>query len=170
MKIIGFDQSLTQTAIVVLERDTLELINFHVIKTKGKTRDGEEDFSITDRISNIRNTAKDLIENTENLEACAIEGLSLNKNSKTVRLLAGLFYNLTVLFKEKEVPFHVIAPTTVKKTAQKGSASKEEVFSCLPEEVAEAFLEAGYKKTTGLLDLSDAYFIALSAINKIKNT
>ena len=168
-EIMGIDQSITHTAVVILDEDTLKMKSFKVIKTKNRNgRDGEE-FSYTQRIISIRDIVKNTIEKEKNIRLCAIEGLSLNKNSKTARPLAGLFYMLTSLFTDREVPYHVIPPASVKKTAHSGNASKEEVFAALPEEISEAFIEAGYKKTTGLFDLSDAYFIAITAINKIRN-
>lgn len=167
MKIIGIDQSITHTAIVVLDEHTRELIDFTVIKTILKNKEGSEEFSFTQRIKNSRDASNEFIEKYYDTRLCAIEGLSLSRNSKTARPLAGLFYALTIMIDEKEIPFDVIAPKSAKKTAGNGNASKEEVFAALPENVAERFIEAGYKKTTGLMDLSDAYFIALTALNKI---
>jgi len=169
MSIIGIDQSITHTAVVILDKKTLKMKSFKVIKTKNREgKDGKE-FSYTQRIISIRDILKNIMKDEENIKLCAIEGLSLNKNSKTARPLAGLFYTLTSLFYDSETPYSVIPPASVKKTAHSGNASKEQVFAALPEEISEAFIEAGYKKTTGLFDLSDAYFIAITAINKIRN-
>jgi Holliday junction resolvasome RuvABC endonuclease subunit len=55
----------------------------------------------------------------------------------------------------------VVVPGTVKKFATgSGKATKEEMIDSLPKHVREYFDALGVKKTTGLADLTDAYFIA----------
>jgi len=58
-------------------------------------------------------------------------------------------------------PMEIVPPTSVKKFgASYGFAKKEAMIDALPKDVREYFLSLGVKKTTGLSDLADAYFIA----------
>jgi len=63
----------------------------------------------------------------------------------------------------------IIAPLTVKKQATgNGRAKKNEMIECLPSYNLNKFKKLGYKKTTGLGDLADAYWIAKTAHKKYK--
>lgn len=168
MKILGIDQSITHTAYILIETNGFSIQDHGVLKTIKNVGEREE-FSYTTRIKNLRDGMLRVINNNQP-DFIAMEGLSMARNSTTARPLGGLFYIFTVLFEDLEIEFDIIPPKTVKKTAISGNASKEEVFEALPEDVKELFIESGFKKTTGLYDLADSYFIAKTAWNKIQGS
>lgn len=151
--IIGIDQSFTNNAFCVFN-NLGELIDFDVIKSKKVS----EDTSYEERILEITEALFERLERY-NIRHISLEGLAMARNSVTARPLAGLFYYLCIEFKKRGIPYSVISPTTVKKFAIKGNAKKEEMYAVIPENIKEKFLEKGFKKTTGLFDLTDAYFI-----------
>ena len=151
--IIGIDQSFTNNAFCIFN-NLGELVDFDVIKSKKVT----DDTSYEERILEITEALFEKLER-HNIRHISLEGLSMAKNSITARHLAGLFYYLCIEFKKRGISYSVIPPTTVKKFAVKGNAKKEEMFEVLPQDIKEQFLERGFKKTTGLFDLTDAYFI-----------
>ena len=80
---IGIDQSFKNTAYCLFENDVL--IDFGVIKTVGKSKDGlETDYA--DRISRITEEIVGII-NKNKVEEVSFEGLSMAKNSTTARPL-----------------------------------------------------------------------------------
>jgi len=57
-------------------------------------------------------------------------------------------------------PFLEVPPKSAKKFATgNGNASKQDMIVNLPPNVMQRFMEENYKKTTGLADLADSYFI-----------
>lgn len=93
-------------------------------------------------------------------DVIGFEGLAYAKNGNATRDLAGLlFTTVTILRYIDRYNVEVVAPTEVKKTAVKGNASKDELVEALPDEIRHEFDAIGVKKTTGLRDLSDAYWI-----------
>lgn len=152
---IGIDQSFTNTAYCLFENDVL--IDFGVIKTVGKSKDGlETDYA--DRISRITEEIIDII-NKNKVEEVSFEGLSMAKNSTTARPLGGLYFHMIIEIRKLCIPINIIPPKSVKAFAVKGTAKKIDMIAALPEDIYEKFSKKGYKKTTGLADLADAYFI-----------
>jgi Holliday junction resolvasome RuvABC endonuclease subunit len=166
MIICGIDQSLTSTAVLIFNLNTEEVISCNLIKTKNK--DKAKEFTKEERIKSIRDEIKVLLEKY-NVEYVFLEGLSLkNKNSVSARDLSGLFYSIVILCLDNQIPYTFFPPTTVKAFAYKGNASKEEILSRIPENVREMFDKLKAKKTTGIFDLADAYFIGQLGIKKFK--
>jgi Holliday junction resolvasome RuvABC endonuclease subunit len=63
----------------------------------------------------------------------------------------------------------IIPPKTVKKIATgNGNASKDDMIEHLPKIVREEFAAIGYKKSTGLKDLADAYWIGIACVELLK--
>ena len=149
---MGIDQSFTSSGIIILNND--DIIHSECFKTNKKANSFNRAHVITMRI-------KELIEE-HNPDIIAIEGLAFGMRGNATRDLAGLQFVIVtyiqeVLFKEVDI----ISPLTVKKFATgSGNSKKEEMISHLPEEVLQLFLSTGVKKTTGLADLTDAYWIA----------
>jgi len=135
---------------------------------KSTKRNGEQEYSPEERIFAL-NEAIQAVVTEYNCEFVFLEGLSLNSNSRTMRDLAGLYYVLKSSFFGNGVPCYHIPPKSVKAFALNGNAKKEEMFEVIPEEDKEKLIETKAKKTTGLYDLSDAYFIGKFGINKLKN-
>ena len=161
MIFLGIDQSLSNTALVI-QNEKEEVLYFNVIKTK-KT----EDSTTESRILYIKNQVERLLNQYPNIEFIGIEGLSYgNVNSRSVRELGGVYYVLLTLFLEYNKKYFIVSPREVKKIGSgNGTADKDYLYSLLPQKVKEMF-SSKYKKTTGLRDLSDAYFIGKSAYLK----
>lgn len=166
MNICGIDQSLTHTAIVIFDYYTEEIVDLKIFKSTKK--DGNRELSPEERIFALNNTVQNYIEENR-CEYVFIEGLSLNSNSRTMRDLAGLYYVIKASLIGMGTPCHHIPPKSVKAFALNGKASKEEMFEVIPEEDKKIIIDTKAKKTTGLYDLSDAYFIGKLGLYKLKN-
>lgn len=94
----------------------------------------------------------------------ALEGLPYGMQSTSVRSLSALYFCLLLHFEKTETLVTVVTPTQAKKCAVKGNASKQEVYEALPQELREQIEQKGFKKTTGMYDIADAYWIALAAL------
>lgn len=153
MNLMSIDQSLSCSGIVIWVDGKFK--TWDIIKTD--TKQGT--------ILRIREIAKKLNElvKTHNIDYIVIESLPFGINSTSVRPLAALYYciwntciNLGIEFTEANV-------TAVKKSATgSGKAKKGDMIEALlstAPEVHASILKAGVKKTTGLADLADAYFI-----------
>ena len=153
MRILGIDQSYTSSGFVVLQDD--EIIHTEIFKTPKD----EDVFSRAWRISEkvvamVREYA---------VESVSIEGLAFGSvNANATRDLAGLqFLIVTKLRLVEKIPVMITAPTSLKKFATgAGKATKKEMIASLPSSVLEHFKSLGFKVTTGLADITDAYFLA----------
>lgn len=164
---IGVDQSLSKTAYCILSED-YDLLDFGVIKTDSKSTLFKRCLTISSEL--FTQVTSFLLKNHPKSTYIFIrEGLSFGSISNSTRDLAYLVGYLESHFK---IPFKEISPKLLKRLATgNGSADKQEMFNSLPEPVRESFIDAGYKKTTGLYDLTDAYFIAMQYENSvIENT
>jgi Holliday junction resolvasome RuvABC endonuclease subunit len=154
MKVLAIDQSYTSTGIVLFEDGAFK--NAELYKTDPEKDVYERVWDLTLHIiSLVLDHKPDVI---------ALEGLAFSKFGNATRDLAGLQYTLVVTlrhtFKHKVV---IIPPNTVKKNATgKGNAKKPEMYEVLPEGVKQYFKDMGAKKTKGLFDLTDAYWIGKS--------
>jgi len=166
MIICGIDQSFTHTAVVIFDLDTEEIIDLKLFKTLKKV--GQIEYSPEERIFSIRDKVIEFVQ-SHYCSIVFIEGLSLNSNSRTMRDLAGLYYVLLTTFIDKVIPCVSFPPLSVKAFAKKGNSSKEEMFDLIPKIDQDILLESGAKKTTGIYDLSDAYYIGKLGIYKFKN-
>lgn len=150
---LGIDQSYTSTGWVV--NNDGDITNFGLIKTTG-----DDTFK---RAATVADHIVALCV-THNVEQVGIEGLAFGSVGNATRSLAGLlFVVVTTLQREcPEIKVDVVPPTTLKKFAtQKGKASKLEMVAALPPEVKQRITAAGYKKTTGMYDITDAYFLSM---------
>jgi Holliday junction resolvasome RuvABC endonuclease subunit len=157
MKILAIDQSYTSCGIVVLNDGQIQYVERFVTD---KTRDiFERAWELTEHLRAIALNCKP--------DVIALEGLAFAKNGNATRDLASLQSAIvTVLRFIDKYDTMIISPNTVKKVATgKGNSSKEEMVEMLPEDVRREFDALGVKKTTGLHDLCDAYFIGIAAQN-----
>ena len=155
MKVLAIDQSYTSCGIVVLNNSKLHFCERFVTDVEKDIF--ERAWEVVEHLRDIALSCKpDII---------AIEGLAFAKNGNATRDLAGLqFAIITTLRFVDGYNIIIIPPNTVKKTATgKGNASKVEMLDALPHQVRQEFDALGVKKSTGLLDLSDAYWIGKSA-------
>ena len=152
---IGIDQSYTSTGMIVLD-DNGEIVEIVNIKT--------------DKSDNIFYRAFDIANNivmkiNEYYPECkvAIEGLAFSMKGNATRDLAGLqFVIVTKVYEKFGFLMEIISPLSLKKFATgNGRAKKVDMFGNLSDKVKKIFIENGFKKSKGLYDITDAYFIAL---------
>ena len=156
---IGVDQSLTCTGYVVKQNDNI--VDFGTIKTTAA--DGD----VFARTQIIADKLSEIV-NSYNNQKVALEGLSFGQRGSATRDLAGLqFVIITTIRKTTKINNITIAPpTTIKKFAtgsggsKKKKTTKSDMVDSLPEHVLNAFKTKGYKKSSGLYDITDAYWIA----------
>lgn len=153
MNICGIDQSFTSTGACVISKDG-DLI--FADKYASDTND-----DIYSRAWEIAGWLSEVAKE-HNVAFCVLEGLAFASHGDATRNLAGLQFVLyCVLHFIEGHKVEVVVPTVVKKFATgNGRATKEEIIEKLPTDVLEYFKALGVKKTTGLADLADAYFIA----------
>lgn len=152
MKVLAIDQSYTYSGVVLLENKELNF--FEVLSTDKQFDTFQRALQISQRILDLTNYYKpDMI---------SLEGLSFGGIGNASRNLAGLQYSIiTLLYNNNFNNIKIIAPKTVKlKATGNGKAKKLDMLNALPEDVKNSFISGGFKKSTGLYDLADAYFIA----------
>lgn len=156
MKTLGLDQSFTSTGYTIFDEDK-SMISFGLLKIE-KTIE-----NIFDRALTIALKVCDII--TENdIKQVNIEGLAFGMRGDATRDLAGLQFTIITMIKHKnpQIVVNLISPKSVKKFATgSGKATKQEMMDALPTDIKQQFLDQNYKKTTGLADITDSYFIGL---------
>lgn len=160
MRVVGIDQSYTSSGIVLLEKgEFLEGHKFVANKEKNRFAQAHE---IALHIAEIVEDFKpDMI---------AIEGLAFGMRGNVTRDLGGLQFVIIAHLQEVlKYDVEIIAPTSAKKFATgSGRADKQSMIDSLPKHVYNYCANLGMKKTTGLSDMADAYWIAKTAENNIK--
>jgi Holliday junction resolvasome RuvABC endonuclease subunit len=158
MKTMGIDQSYNSTGIVILENGKMICAERFQSDNK-KDRFGQA-HQIALHIASVIDKFKP--------DTIAIEGLAFGMKGNVTRDLGGLQFVIVAHLQEvKKQHVEIIAPLTVKKYAtDNGRAKKEDMINSLPQIVLNEFTDMGLKKTTGLSDLADAYWIAKVAENK----
>jgi len=152
MIILGIDQSYTSSGIVILEDGNLKH-GHRFVADKG-----------TNRFAQAHNIALHIagVIGEYNPKLIAIEGLAFGMRGNVTRDLGGLQFVIIAHIQEvlkREVT--IVAPTSAKKFATgSGRAKKEDMIDSLPEYVHNYCTDLGMKKTTGLADMADAYWIA----------
>lgn len=160
MTILSVDQSYTSSGIVTLSEDG------RVLASELYKSDPEQDifqraWVITDHIASVADHC--------HARFVALEGLAYAKAGDATRDLAGLQFVITSVLRFIH-GYHVeiVYPTTAKKVATgKGNSKKEALLEVLPDDVRQAFDRMGAKKTTGLMDLTDAYWIGRTALETV---
>jgi len=162
MKILAIDQSYTSSGIIVFMDD--EMIHAERFPTSKHDNIFKRAASVADRVERV---AKEY-----EIDAIAMEGLAFGMRGSATRDLAGLQFVIAVHMQERHgYEVIIIAPLTVKKFATgSGKAKKEKMLECVPQNIKDYFGEKlGVKKTTGLLDMVDAYWIGKTAVSIRKN-
>ena len=126
---------------------------------------------ITDTVLQIKWMKEQVVQLMEEhkVTSVALEGLPYGMQSTSVRSLSALYFCLLLHFEKTETLVTVVTPTQAKKCAIKGNASKQEVYEALPQELREQVEQKGFKKTTGMYDIADAYWIAANALGLCEN-
>ncbi|MCI4411921.1 MAG: crossover junction endodeoxyribonuclease RuvC [Thiotrichales bacterium] len=155
--ILGIDQSFTSTGVVLTGFDK-EVRDFQIISTQKNDLDPLDIFKrsiiISDKIAQI-------CDNTHVTEL-RIEGLGMSSIGNATRNLAQLQYAIIseIIKKHPEIEIKIIAPTSLKKRSTgNGKATKQDMYDALPESVKTLFKDV--RKTKGLYDITDAYFLSV---------
>lgn len=161
MKILAIDQSYTSSGIVVFN-DTL-MIHAERFATNAELDTYDRAWEAATYMKRVADDYKP--------DIVALEGLAFNMVGDATRNLAGLQYTIVLQMRKfGNYKVEIIPPNTVKKVATgKGNAKKEALLEHLPNDVKKYFIEKlGAKKTKGLYDLTDAYWIGQSAYQLYK--
>jgi hypothetical protein len=154
MKTLGIDQSYKSCAVVIMNDD--ECIDFEILK-----KDEDEDV-FTNAYLLAYKIGKKVVEFTP--DRVILEGLSFGNLGNMTRDLAGLQFCIVTYIRHHLLylrPIDIVPPPTLKKFATgHGRAEKQDMIDKLPPTIAELFKAQGFKKTTGLSDLADAYHLA----------
>lgn len=126
---------------------------FDTIKTVG------EDIFL--RARQVAQELETIVNQQHNLQTIGIEGLAFSKFGNATRDLAGLqFVIMNTLRHELGQDVKIVSPNALKKFATgSGKAKKQEMVDFLPQHVLDLFKQQ-YKKSNGLYDVADAYWIA----------
>jgi len=156
MKVLAIDQSFTSCGIVILNDQEVEYAEKYVSDPA------------KDMFARAWEVAEHIlyVHQQHQPEYVAIEELAFNAIGNQTRNLAGLQYTIITRLRYVEgKDIRVVHPTSVKKIATgRGNAKKDELLEFLPKQALNYFLSLGVKKTTGLRDLCDAYWIGQAAI------
>lgn len=148
MTTIGIDQSFTCTAMYVVDGECNPIITIPSDKAD-------------DIFTRARHIADNVVQfaNEYKPEEIRIEGLAYGSTGSATRDLAGLQMLIICELRKAGFTPTIIPPNTLKKFATtKGNASKVEMHDALPQPIKDRI--AGYKKTKGLYDVVDAYWLA----------
>ena len=157
---LGIDQSLTKTAIVLVD-DDLKVISYAIASSDKNDNKFVRSKEIAEQIVNVCHREA----GGYYPDAIGIEGLPFgNMMGNVTRDLAGLqAIIISELIDEGftvDMDLHILSPTTIKKRATgSGKAKKEEVIESVPEPFAS--IVKSTPKTKGRDDLADAYWIAV---------
>ena len=154
MVYIGIDQSYTSTGFVVLDNNK-KIIDCKIFSTNKDDDIFKRSWDLSELI----------IQEISKYDECklSIEGLAFSMRGNATRDLAGLQFSIINKIKfilNKDIT--IVAPPTLKKSAiGSGKASKEEMIDALPTDILNLFTnEKKWKKSRGLTDVTDAYFLA----------
>jgi Holliday junction resolvasome RuvABC endonuclease subunit len=152
---LGIDQSFSSTGTVILDEES-NIIDVSIISSPKTVDFFERAWIISQELNNLIYKYKP--------SHIALEGLAFGGMGNATRQLSGLQYTIINSFRKDPnilIDCLIIPPTTVKKFATtKGSSKKEELYNCLPDYAKDRFTEMGLKKTKGLYDCVDAFWIS----------
>lgn len=168
-RVLGIDQSFTSAGYVILD-ESGEVVDFGTIRTVGEKNGVANDGDIFDRATMV--TEGMIAHATEHdVALVGLEGLAFSKFGNATRDLAGLQFVLITQLKKTKFGgnMEIISPNLVKKFATgKGSADKVAMAAAMPQKFLDDIAERNYKKTTGLYDIADAYWIARYTLEALK--
>lgn len=153
-RILGFDQSYTSSGYCVSVDSNVTA--FGTFKTN-------KELEVYKRAIETADFVVKLVQE-HNVEEIHFEGLAFGIRGDATRDLAGLLFTIitTVIRQIPDTKYTIIAPTSLKKFATgTGKSDKKAMIENVPPEVMEQFVTAKFKKTTGLADITDAYWLSL---------
>lgn len=148
---LGIDQSYTKCALVFLFEDGN--IKEYIILN------ADNNIDRYDQAAEIAWNIKEHCQSHKPDKIC-IEGLSFASIGNVTRDLAGLLFTIMITLRSEHSNIELVPAKSLKKFAVHGNAKKSEMFEKLPGHIKETLIQSGYKKTTGLFDLTDAYYLA----------
>ena len=154
---MGVDQSLTSTGVVLLTNGVIKR------ETDVWRITSNKDNNQYERVRQICDTFADILKSVAP-DRLVFEGLAFGAKGNSVRVLAGVQFGMIVealrLGYQVNSNLFIVTPNEVKKHATGvGNCDKQAMFKALPDNAREKLL-ANHKKTTGLFDVTDAYWIA----------
>lgn len=157
MRTLAIDQSFTHCAYVIADND--KVITFGVLTTDKERNHHERAFTLAGKLVEL------IMLNQ--IERVVLEDLAFGSAGNVAKSLAGLLYVLVhtcLMYNamyELNIGLDLVSPTSLKKFATgSGKADKAGVVEATPKDVVKMFTDAQYKKTTGLTDLCDAYWLS----------
>lgn len=161
--ILGIDQSYKSTGYVVLTENG-DIKDFGTFGTK--IPDGD----VFDRAAIVVARIIELVnEHKPALVGC--EGLAFSMMGNATRDLAGLQFILVTQIRQTDfgAKLVIVSPNLLKKFATgDGKAKKEAMASALPDSFLAEIDKRKFKKSTGLYDIADAYWIAMYTLSEFK--
>jgi Holliday junction resolvasome RuvABC endonuclease subunit len=157
--VIGIDQSYKSAGVCIMD-ETFTVKDMYTIKTDKTQGD------VFYRANIIAQAVAGIVKQYDPV-FLGLEGLAFAKFGDATRDLAGLQFTIvnTLRYSYKFDKIVIPTPNEVKKYATgKGNADKEAVYDALPEDIRKTLEEKNYRKTTGLYDIADAYWIAKYAL------
>lgn len=166
-KFIGIDQSYTSSGYCVID-ESGSVIELGTVKTSSK-----DNGDIYNRSYVVATALAELVEKY-NPEYFGIEGLAFSMMGNATRDLAGLQFVIITQFRHNTKYGNnmvIVSPNLLKKFATgSGKAKKQDMVNALPKDVLMMIEEKKYKKSTGLYDVADAYFIAMYTLEEYKQS
>jgi Holliday junction resolvasome RuvABC endonuclease subunit len=157
---MGLDQSFRSSGIVIIDENE-KVVYFEKIQLD----DIDQNLDRIDQSYKIAEKIEIIISKFRP-EIICLEGLPFGIAGNVTRDLAGLQAVLVTYFRKiSKFKSNIIItpPTVIKKLATgKGNSKKEQLFESLPKELQDKFSHQ-YKKTTGLYDITDGYWLAVYA-------
>jgi len=151
---LGIDQSYTSSGFVVKD-ESGAVVEFGTFKSARA-------MDVYDRAAAVAGFIVDkAIEH--GVKCVNIEGLAFGIRGDATRDLAGLLFTIVTTLRRRtsDVTLLVVPPTSLKKFATgSGKSDKAAMISSVPQHVLDRFIDAKYKKTTGLADICDAYWLS----------
>jgi Holliday junction resolvasome RuvABC endonuclease subunit len=151
---LGFDQSYTNSGFCVTD-EAGSVLDFGTFKS-AKAMD------VYERAAQVAQFVIDTVAK-HSVVHVNLEGLAFGIRGDATRDLAGLLFTIVIALRSKapSVTMTVVPPTTLKKFATgTGKSDKAAMIASVPAAILETFTDAKYKKTTGLADVCDAYWLA----------
>ena len=154
--VIEIDQSDNSTGVCVMNSDR-QVLELFTIRTPASVGD------IFDRAEAVATAVAELTIKYMPI-GIGLEGLAFAMIVNATRDFAGLQFVIVNKLRYAYDFKRIVIPTpnTVKKLATgKGNSKKEALYEALPEDVKKRIEANNYKKTTGMYDVTDAYWIAM---------
>lgn len=151
---MGIDQSYTSTGIVLLDNSGNVALSQTISSSKSD--------DIYERAWHVATAIGGIIDKHKP-KHIGLEGLAFAQVGNATRDLAGLQFVIIAYLRyvyKIANKLTIVAPNELKKFATtKGNAKKQDMVDSLPQDVSESFQKT-FKKTKGLYDITDAYWIA----------